>query len=112
MPNGPTSAIEIARAEEQLRQERETFDQRKRHEARWFLLRLVFGYGALAFFGAIIAIAGFVVFNSTMFPDLAVKAAGGALFVTPFGIIGTAIKLVLSPAAAGKLEPVTKVRSR
>ena len=40
MKTSSVSADALLRIEEGLRQERETFDQRKEQEARWFTLRL------------------------------------------------------------------------
>lgn len=44
MNNFNLNAQKILRLEEQLRQEREVFDQRKLHSERWFTLRLRMGY--------------------------------------------------------------------
>jgi hypothetical protein len=100
----------LARATEQLRQERETFDQAKQHEARWFVLRLVMGYAAVVLLSAVIIVASYILFNNAYFPATVVVAAGAALFVDVVGLLVSVWKIVLNPNFAARLGPVTKVK--
>src|SRR5450759_4351009 len=108
MPNGDITPIQIERAMEQLRQEREVFDQRKIQEARWFILRLIMGYSSVLLLFAVIIISAIVLFNSQKFPEFTVKAAGAALFADVVGLLVGVWKIVLKPDFITKLTPETK----
>lgn len=100
--------IKIERATEQLRQEREVFDQRKAQEARWFVLRLTMGYSSVALLLAVMVLCGLVLFDSQRFPEFTVKAAGAALFVDVLGLLIGVWKIVLKPDFITKLTAETK----
>ncbi len=102
------SPVVLERAMEQLRQERETFDQAKDHESRWFVLRLVMGYSAVLLLGAVIVIAAYVLFNGSDFSNGVVVAASAALFVDVLGLLAAVWKVALNPEFHARLEPVTK----
>lgn len=99
--------IRIERAMEQLRQEREVFDQRKSQESRWFFLRLTMGYASVALLVAIIVLSSFILFSSGQFPEFTVKAAGAALFADVVGLLIGVWKIVLNPNFMSKLQPET-----
>ena len=109
MDHAKLTPVVVARATEQLRQERETFDQAKQHEGRWFVLRLVMGYSAVLLLGAIMAVASYVLFNSSSFPAGVVTAAGAALFVDVLGLLMAVWKIALNPNFSARLAPVTQV---
>lgn len=100
----------IARAFEQLRQERETFNQAKDLEGRWFFLRLIMGYSAVALLAAIMIVASYVLFNASDFPGSVLTAAGGALFVDALGLVIAVWKIALNPTFYARLAPVTRVK--
>ena len=104
------NAAALLRVEEQLRQERETFDQRKEQEAQWFLLRLRMGYAAVILLPTIILISTYILFNYHTFPATVVTAAGGALFADVVGLIVAVWKVVLNPGSVTKLEPLINER--
>lgn len=108
---GP-NPIEYARAEEQLRQERETFEQQKSHAARWFLLRLSVGYTSVAALIIVLAICVYILFRNDSFPTSVTTAAGATLFGDVLGLVGTIWKVVLSPGTVAALSPVTGAESR
>jgi hypothetical protein len=93
---------------ERLRQERETFNQHKAHEDRWFLLRLVMGYSSVVLLGAVMVVSSYVLLNNTAFPAGVVTAAGGALFVDVLGLLLGVWKIALNPNFLAKLGPVTR----
>ena len=100
-------ATSLLRLEERLRQERETFDQRKEQEARWFTLRLRMGYAA-TFLLPVLAIAcGFVLFRHENFPPAVVAYAGATLFVDVVGLLVAVWKVVLNPGSITQLAPIT-----
>lgn len=109
MDHAKLTPVVVARATEQLRQERETFDQAKQHEGRWFVLRLVMGYSAVLLLGAIMAVASYVLFNSASFPASVVTAAGAALFVDVLGLLIAVWKIALNPNFYARLAPVTQI---
>ena len=100
--------IDIERAAEQIRQEKETFDQRKRQDSMWFVLKLVMGFFAVILLAAVLVIATYILLNNDKFPTSVVTSAGVALFVDILGLIISVWKIVLNPNSITKLEPVTK----
>jgi len=108
MENDILTPIEIERAMEQLRQEREVFDQRKAQEGRWFFLRLTMGYASVILLVAVIIVSALVLFNSDKFADFTVKAAGAALFADVVGLLVGVWKIVLKPDFMTKLAPETR----
>ena len=108
MANDDTTPIRIERAMEQLRQEREVFDQRKNQESHWFLLQLAMGYASVFLLVAVIVISALVLFNAEKFPEFAVKAAGVALFTDVVGLLVGVWKIVLQPDFMMKLAPETQ----
>jgi len=100
------NAAALLRIEEQLRQERETFDQRKEQEAQWFSLRLRMGYTAVILLPTIIVISTYILFNYQSFPSAVVTASGGALFADVVGLIVAVWKVVLNPGSVTKLDPL------
>lgn len=108
MLTGDLAPIKIERAMEQLRQEREVFDQRKSQETRWFALRLTMGYASVALLLAVMIISGMVLFKSNNFPEFAVKAVSAALFVDVLGLLIGVWKIVLKPDFLTKLTTETK----
>src|SRR5438874_6530357 len=100
------SAQALLRLEERLRQERETFDQRKSQESRWFSLRLRMGYTAAVVLPAVALACGYILFNNSAFPSSVVTAAGGALFADVLGLMVAVWKVVLNPGSITRLEPI------
>ncbi len=106
--NNLLSPVAIERATEQLRQERETFNQAKHHEGRWFILRLVMGYSAVVLLAAVMVVASYILFSAAAFPAGVVTAAGAALFVDVLGLLVAVWKIALNPDFHAKLTPVTR----
>jgi hypothetical protein len=98
--------IALGTAQEHLRQQRETFDQRKRHDGRWFLLKLVMGWIAVALLPGIAVICGFVIFSPERYSTTTVAAATAALFVDTLGLVMSVWRLVLGKGP-DPLQPVT-----
>jgi len=104
------TAIEIERATEQIRQERETFDQQKSHSERWFKLRLTMGYSSVALLAAVMSISGYVLFHASAFPSSVLTLAGSALFVDVLGLLVGVWRISMNPKLISQLEPVTNGR--
>lgn len=102
------SAAGLTKAAERLRQQQETFDQKRKHDSRWFWLKLVMGYSAILLLLAILIISCFIIFNHQEFPERIINWAAPSLFVDILGLIFTVWKVVLSPSDSTKLEPVIK----
>lgn len=100
---------EIEQIKERLRQERETFDQHKAHENRWFQLRLVMGYASVVLLMAILIVSAIILFNYQRFPSSVVTAAGAALFVDALGLVISIWKIVFNPDFMTRLSPVTQL---
>ena len=100
------SAQALLRLEERLRQERETFDQRKNQESRWFSLRLRMGYIAAIMLPGVALACGYILFNSASFPASVITSAGAALFADVLGLLVAVWKVVLNPGSVTRLEPI------
>lgn len=107
MTSPEMSSQMLMRLEEQLRQEREVFDQRKVHGERWFTLRLRMGYMAVVLLPLFMCITSYIIFNSDKFPSSVVTLSATALLADVLGTILSVWKLVLNPDSISKAEPVT-----
>ena len=110
MKGSHPTAVEIERATEQIRQERETFDQQKSHSERWFKLRLTMGYSSVGLLTAVMGISGYVLFHAAAFPPSVLTLAGGALFVDVLGLLVGVWRIAMNPKLISQLEPVTNSR--
>ncbi|SFD86981.1 hypothetical protein [Nitrosomonas sp. Nm166] len=101
------SAKDLIRVEERLRQVRETFDQRKKQDAQWFVLRLCMGCIA----GIMLPLIGigcfYILVNHTSFPETIITSAGAALLTDILGLMIAVWKVVINPKSAMKLEPIS-----
>jgi hypothetical protein len=101
--------IALESAMERLRQETETFEQRRAQDQRWFVLRLAMGYIAVVLLPAIAGVCAFIIFNAEQFAITTVTVATTALLVDVLGLIMAVWKIVLAPAASVTvLAPVTQ----
>lgn len=98
----------IERASEQLRQERETFDQAKSQEHWWFMLRLMMGFSSIVLLVAVMVISVYILFNHAAFPVAVVTAAGSSLFIDVLGMLIGVWKIALNPKSVTKLSPITQ----
>ncbi|GGO63136.1 hypothetical protein [Nonomuraea cavernae] len=97
--------IELLRAQEQLRQMQETFDQRKRQDGRWFLLKLVMGWTSVVLLPGIAFTSGWVIFNHQNFSSTTVAAVTAALLVDTLGLVLSVWRLVLGKGP-DPLQPI------
>lgn len=102
----PKAAAELAQLEERLRQQRETFDQRKRQDQWFFYLRIIVSGVAIVAFIAICAFAGFIVLNTGDFSTGTVAVAASALLVEAIGLVGGILKVIMGNGFK-ELEPTT-----
>ncbi len=93
---------------ERLRQERETFDQHKFHENRWFTLRLAMGYAAVAVLVGVFLVCWWVFLNHAALPSVIVLAASTAFCGDVVGVVVTVWKMVFNPDFMTQLAPVTQ----
>jgi hypothetical protein len=101
-----SETIAIANAQERLRQERETFDQRKTQSARWFIIQQVMAWIAVVFLPGIALPCGWIIFHHSEFASATVTVATSALLVDTLGFIFSIWKIVLGSGPKA-LEPVT-----
>jgi len=111
MASEELSRVELQRQVERIRQESDTFDQRRMHENRWFGVRLAIGYCSVVLLPGILGVSSYVVLNSSRFSEGVVMLAAGALFVDVLGAVVAVWKIALAPEAVTRLEPVTEVGS-
>ncbi len=103
--------MSLMKAQEQLRQEQETFNQIKEQDARWFRLRLAMGYVAAFLLPVICCLCAWILVNHKSFTSSTVAAATSTLLVDTAGLVFSVYKVVLNKGPAS-LGPVTKnVRS-
>jgi hypothetical protein len=98
-----------ARAPEQLRQEREAFDQAKAHEARWFTPRLTIGYAGIGLLFAIVLVSGYILLHPGCYATATIGIAATALLVDIVGLVASIFKLVLQQGNVIQLKPVTAI---
>lgn len=98
--------IKLLEAQEQLRQRRETFDQRRRQDSRWFLLKLVMGWTSVVLLPGIGVTCGYVIFNFHDFEPATVTAATAALLVDTLGLVLSVWRLVLGKGH-DPLQPIS-----
>lgn len=106
-PAAINTSIAVAREQEQLWQEHETFALRKSQSERWFALRLVVGYASVAALVLVLAVCVYILMNSSAFPPAVATAASATLFGDVIGLVATIWKVVLAPGTAA-LAPVTR----
>lgn len=99
-----------ARAREQLRQERTTFDQAKAHDACWFTLRLAMGYAGNGFLITIALVSGYILLYPGCFAPATIAVAATTLLVDMLGLVVSIFKLVLQQGSAVPLKPITGFR--
>lgn len=100
--------VKLTKATEKIRQESETFNQLKKHDREWFILRLAMGYCSIAILLGILGISGWILFHYQSFPEGVVTSAGIAMFGDVLGVIVTIWKVVLNPEFSTKLQPTIK----
>lgn len=105
-PSPGSESIAVQRSLERLRQERETFDQQKRQDHRWFQLRLVMGGTAVLVIPAVMVICVWLLADDGQ-SETVKTLATTALLVDVVSLAVAVWKIVLSPASLTKLEPVT-----
>lgn len=93
------------REEEQLRQERETFDQHHREAQSWSKVRVCMGWTSLVLFPIVTGAAVFVLVDHDAFTTTATTAASGAVLAQAIGLIVAVWRLILGKGPA-QLTPV------
>jgi len=98
------------RASERLRQERETFDQLKAHDALWFKLRLATGLVAIIALLVVLFVAARVVLTPSQYSETAIILAAVAILADIAGLAGTVFLLALRDGS-GHLRPIVGITS-
>ena len=101
----------VDRQSEALRQERETFNQLRRHNQWWFVLRLAMGFTSIPFLVGVAIFSCHILLDWQTFPSRIVTAAESALFATVLGVIVGVWKVVLAVNPNVELRPVTALPS-
>ncbi|WP_312405856.1 hypothetical protein [Brevundimonas sp.] len=98
-------------AAEQLRQERETFDQARSQDRLWFGLRLAMGYVAIAIMVLVASVSLYVMLHPQRYGPAVLTLAAAALLVDMVSLAAAVFRLVLQQGSARALGPVTQVTS-
>lgn len=96
------------RAREQLRHERETFEQARAHDDRWFMLRLAMGYVGVGLMVLVAAVGVYVILHPERYSPTVLGLAATALLVDVVGLGAANFKLDLPQGSAERLQPVTR----
>lgn len=107
--NEVKTALFLNRSIEALRQEKETFDQRKNHGERWFTIREHIAKAAITYLGVIAIFCMGIILAWQFFPPAVVTGAAGVLFADVVGVVIWVWKTVINPSSIPQLEPVTTV---
>ena len=107
MPKDTSNTIELQRAYENFRQEQETFNQRKKHDDYWFILKMFIGGCSILIMIIVLAFSIYVIYNYRSFSDTAVIAGGIGLVTDVVASSASVWKLTLSPNSMSELKPVT-----
>ena len=94
------------RSHERLRQERETFDQLKVHDAIWFKLKLATGTIAILAFIVVLFVASRVLLNPSAYSAATLATAAIAMIADIAGLVGLVFGLVFRDGS-GHLRPIT-----
>ena len=97
---------------ENLRQQKESFDQHKIQSQQWFRLRLIMGYIAVFLLPSIFILSAAIIFNYEKFSETVVASATATLFVDAVGIVYSIWKILLNAKFATKLVPLTEPQSK
>lgn len=100
-----------SRALEQLRQEREAFDQAKMQGVHWFRLRLCMGYASVIILFGVAAACSYIVLNPAAYSPAVVTIAATTLLVDMVSLVASIFKLVLQHNNTARLKPVTAARA-
>ena len=107
MTSEETRSLAAERHQERLRQERQTFDQRRHQDAWSFTLGFLVRCLAVVLLIAVMIVAAYILLNSARFSKSVAALAGGAIFVDILGWC----KLVLTLRSPTALMPVTDADS-
>jgi hypothetical protein len=103
--------IAVSNAEERLRQERETFNQRKQQDARWFVIRQAMSWVAIILVPTIAATCGWIIFDHHDFTTATVTIAASALLFDILGLFISIWKIILG-SGPQTLVPITQKINR
>jgi hypothetical protein len=107
-PSRPPTLSEMRGRKEQeaLRQQQETFDQKRAQDARWFALRLAMGCAALVAFVVVLLVSTYILVRGQSYPDAVLTAAAVALFADVLAFAYTMWQITLG-SGPQELRPVT-----
>lgn len=103
----PREVIDIAQAEQALRQQQAAFEQRLYQDAQWLRLKLTVGYSSVGLISIIMIVCSYILFENTSFPNSVVVSAGGTLFGDVISLGVAVWKIVLNRDTFAFTNPVT-----
>lgn len=106
MTSTDMQAQQVLRFEEQIRQERISFDQSVKNAEKWFYLQLAMGVLTVVLLPTFMIITSYIIFHGSNFSESVVTMAASALLVDVLGTLLAAWKLVLADSIRNKASPV------
>jgi uncharacterized membrane protein YqjE len=98
--------IDIEKASERIRQQRETFNQRKEQDSRWFTLKIIMGFSSIFLLGVIMLFSIYVIANYKEYTSTIVSSVSAALLIDILGLLICVWKIVLNSNPITRLEPI------
>jgi ABC-type multidrug transport system fused ATPase/permease subunit len=108
MNNTVSESVRVEQLLERIRQERETFNQRKEQDQRWFRLRLLMGYVSVVLLPAIFVFCSYIILHSKDFSDQIVASASASFFGDVVAFILFMWKVLMPAKSVSRLEPVSR----
>lgn len=100
-------AVALMRAQEQVRQERETFDYQMKQGRRWALLRITMGWIAAASLPTVVFVCWWIVSREAWMPVRVKELATGALLIDVLGLVVWVWRGVVGSSPNAPVVPVT-----
>lgn len=99
--------IHLERELEKLRQERETFDQNKKHDEYWFFVKITMVGCSIFIMVFILGVVSFILFNPKSFSETTVTIATVGLIGDIIASCASIWTLAMNPDSISKLKPIT-----
>jgi hypothetical protein len=109
MPSETPDEVKIQRAYENFRQERETFDQLKKHDEYWFILKMIMGGCSVFVMIVVLFFSIYIIINNSSFPQYIVYTGGGGFIIDIIASSASVWKLTMNPKSMSELKPITSI---
>ena len=100
--------VQMERVSEKLRQERESFNQAKRHDNQWFYIKIGIILVSFSIMVIVLYITSIIVFNPKLYSENTVILGTIGLYRDTIASCSSIWRLGMSPDSVSKLKPITK----